>query len=136
MIHIGLIHLHFHPSLSGTYAIVSDDLSAKTLYDYFFRTVPAADDHAVQILEYISRMGWRRIGIIYSRHSFGVSFATSIVRRAPSYEVMITHWDATYTPDNDSQDFKDALGSLRSLGSYINVILCSDTDTLRGLEVI
>ncbi|KAF9137584.1 hypothetical protein BGX30_010097 [Mortierella sp. GBA39] len=55
-------------------------------------------------------MGWRRIGIIYSSNSFGVSFATSIVRRAPYYGVMVTHWDATHTPDNDSQDFKDVLG--------------------------
>ncbi|KAK5822849.1 hypothetical protein F5H01DRAFT_411064 [Linnemannia elongata] len=119
-----------------SFTSISDDLSSKTLYDYFIRTVPAGDNYAVQLLEYISRMGWRRIGIIYSSNSFGVPFATSIVRRAPSYGVMITHWDATYTPDNDSQDFKDTLGSFRSLGSYINVILCTDADTLRGLETI
>lgn len=116
--------------------IVSDNLSSRTLYEYFIRTVPASENYAVQILEYIRRMGWRRIGIIYSSNSFGVPFATSIVRRAPSYGVMITYWGATYTPDSNSQDFKDALGSLQSLGSYINVILCTDDDTLRGLEAI
>ncbi|KAF9148954.1 hypothetical protein BG015_009276, partial [Linnemannia schmuckeri] len=119
-----------------SFTSISDDLSSKTLYDYFIRTVPAGDHHAVQILEYINSMGWRRIGIIYSSNSFGVPFATSIVRRAPSYGVMVTYWGATYRPNNGSQDFIEALGSLRSVGSYINVILCTDADTLRGLEVI
>ncbi|KAF8937599.1 Taste receptor type 1 member 2 [Haplosporangium gracile] len=119
-----------------SFTSISDDLSSRALYDYFIRTVPTGDKYAVQMLEYINSMGWRRIGIIYCGNSFGVSFATSIVRRAPSYGVMITYWGATYTPNSDSQDFNEALGSLRSVGSYINMILCTAADTLRGLETI
>ncbi|KAG0285140.1 hypothetical protein BGZ96_010544 [Linnemannia gamsii] len=119
-----------------SFSSISDNLSSTTLFNYFIRTVPAGESYAIQVLEYVSRMGWRRIGIIYSSDSFGVPFASAIVRRAPAYGIVIILWASTYTPDNDSQDFKQTLGALRSLGSYINLLLCTDMDTLRGLEMI
>ncbi|KAG0279275.1 hypothetical protein BGZ95_001750 [Linnemannia exigua] len=119
-----------------SFTSLSDELSSRTLYNYFFRTIPAGDKYAIQLLEYISTMGWRRIGVIYSSNSFGLSFATSIVRRAPTYGIGITHWTSTYLPFDRSQDFKQALVALKTAGSYINVILFTDTEMLQALEEI
>ncbi|KAG0212148.1 hypothetical protein BGX33_003841 [Mortierella sp. NVP41] len=81
-------------------------------------------------------MGWRRIGIWYSINSFGVSLVTAIIRNAPKYKIGITHWEATYLHNTHSKDFRGVLITLRNLGSYINLMICTDTDMLRGLEEI
>ncbi|KAF9912994.1 hypothetical protein EC991_005862 [Linnemannia zychae] len=119
-----------------SFTSISDDLSSKSLYNYFIRTIPSGDDYATQLLEYIKAMGWRRIGIIHSSNSFGVGLAASIVRRAPTYGIRITLWEATYLHYFNSQGFTQALSTLKSSGSLINLILCTDIDMLRALEEI
>ncbi|KAK3844711.1 MAG: periplasmic binding protein-like I, partial [Linnemannia gamsii] len=119
-----------------SFTSLSDELSSSILYNYFFRTLPAGDKYAIQLLEYVSTMGWRRIGVIYSSNSFGVSFASSIVRRASTYGIGITHWEATLLPFDYTKDFLKALVTLKGVGSYINVILCTDTEMLQALEEI
>ncbi|KAG0202822.1 Metabotropic glutamate receptor 8 [Mortierella sp. GBA30] len=115
---------------------VSDDLSSKSLYSYFIRTVPSGDVLATQYLKYVQRMGWHRIGIIYTSESFGLSVSNSIIRRAPDYDISITHSEVVFLPNGRADAFKETMGRLRSKGSFINFLLCTDIDLLRAMEEI
>lgn len=81
-------------------------------------------------------MGWRRIGIIYTGDAFGLSVANAIVRKAPEYGIVITHWEVVYLPSGHTDAFRETMSRFRELGSFINFLLCTDADLMRALEDI
>ncbi|KAF9948182.1 Metabotropic glutamate receptor 8 [Mortierella alpina] len=119
-----------------SFSSISDVLSSTVLYNYFIRTAPSSSLLVEQYLSYVNRMGWRRIGLIYTGDAFGLSVANAIVRKAPEYDIVVVHWEVVYLPSDHTDAFRETMERFQNVGSLINFLLCTDADLMRALHDI
>ncbi|KAF9973090.1 hypothetical protein BGZ73_003709 [Actinomortierella ambigua] len=119
-----------------TFSSISDDLSSKVMYGHLFRTTPAGKIIADVFLQYIQAMGWRRIGILYTSDAFGVSLASEINHRTKSYGIRTVYWEVMYLASAPPNAMERTMQNLRDMGSYVNIVLTTDSKLLKTLEDI
>ncbi|XP_072025418.1 metabotropic glutamate receptor 7-like [Amphiura filiformis] len=55
-----------------SYGATYKELSDKTIYEYFSRSIPPQHNEALAISDLISHFGWKYVSIIYSTDSYGI----------------------------------------------------------------
>ncbi|KAI8895824.1 periplasmic binding protein-like I [Globomyces pollinis-pini] len=85
--------------ITETYGIIQCDfctnsqLSSKSQFPNFFRTIPTDDSEAAAIIGYIKQSGWERITLVYTNEAYGqgLSSTMTILSRAAGISIVSSY---------------------------------------------
>ncbi|KAJ3215008.1 hypothetical protein HDU67_000961 [Dinochytrium kinnereticum] len=109
----------------------SPDFSDKSVYKYFFRTVPSDQYQGYALATVVASNGWNKVGVITVNSPYGFGISSSFLSRASALNITILRNEA-YNP-NDA-NFRLQLNSLRESDARIIILIAFDYDVIKILQ--
>ncbi|KAG1047499.1 hypothetical protein G6F43_010054 [Rhizopus delemar] len=106
-------------------------LSDKTQYKYFFRTIPTQVIIADAMLEFASKEGWKKLGILYTDDPLGQQFYQRAIIQAGTMDIHITQYQSIPTNSDQQNDgLNSALKNLTDSGARIIMVVANPTSKI------
>ncbi|CAO3660737.1 hypothetical protein G6F70_007165 [Rhizopus microsporus] len=104
-------------------------LSDKSQYKYFFRTIPTQVIIADVMLEFASKEGWKKLGVLYTDDPLGQQFYQRTIIQAGTMDIRITqHQPISVTEEEDS--LNSALTNLTESGARIIMVAANPSSKI------
>ncbi|KAJ3112585.1 hypothetical protein HDU96_004400 [Phlyctochytrium bullatum] len=107
------------------------DLSDKTQYPYFFRTIPSDKAQAQALVSYVQRFGWKQVGLITVNTGYGFGISYNFLKLATAVNITVLRNEA-YNPDDTN--FRLQMQSLHQADARVIIAVAYDADMVRMLR--
>ncbi|KAJ3165164.1 hypothetical protein HK101_000292 [Irineochytrium annulatum] len=109
----------------------SPDLSDKTDYQYFYRTVPSDLYQGIAIMSLVQKYGWSKIALMTVSSSYGFGIASSILAYASATNITVLRNEA-FNPGD--RDYALQVSSIVESDARVIVIIGYDSDVISILR--
>ncbi|ORX56420.1 periplasmic binding protein-like I [Hesseltinella vesiculosa] len=129
----------FSAAMTGMFAIpqcsagaVSLDLSNKSIYPYFFRSVPNVISYGSALMVWIQQMDWSMFALLYTDDQVGQQILSVMLNSSASYGITPMSQIQIHTLDHE--EIQGALLTLSATGSRI--VIVADSDPLNQVIIL
>ncbi|XP_033632578.1 metabotropic glutamate receptor-like [Asterias rubens] len=112
------------PMISG-YA-TSNELSVKSRFPYFARTVPADSLQATAIVDILLHFGWKYIGMYFQLNSYGIHGAQAVLDLVTKHDICVA-FSVPVRPEAPESEMEEAVLNLETFPSARVVVLITYT---------
>ncbi|KNE71207.1 hypothetical protein AMAG_15864 [Allomyces macrogynus ATCC 38327] len=113
-----------------TGSVTTPLLGAKNGYPYFFRTIPDDGVQGVFLAQFVRRMGWRSIAVLFSSDAYGNGIQSTFQTEASKQGIAVTTTQ-TFSPwGGPNADYSIALNAI--LHSGTRIVLFDTNGTITG----
>ncbi|KAJ3104203.1 hypothetical protein HDU97_009458 [Phlyctochytrium planicorne] len=107
------------------------DFSDKSVYKYFFRTVPSDQYQGYAMADLVTRFGWAKVGVITVNSPYGLGLSTAFLQRASDNNITVLRNEA-YTSGENS--YRLQVQSLKEADARIIILIAFDSDVIEILR--
>ncbi len=108
------------PTISA-YA-TSNELSVKSRFPYFARTVPADSLQATAIVDILLHFGWKYIGLFFQLNSYGIHGAQAVLDLVTKHDICVA-FSVPVRPEASEAELEEAVLNLKAFPSARVVVL-------------
>ncbi|KAJ3094412.1 hypothetical protein HDU96_001689, partial [Phlyctochytrium bullatum] len=115
---------------SGT--ATTPELSDKTNYPYFFRTVPSDTNQGIALVEIVKYYGWKKVALITVNSNYGFGIASSFLKAASASNITLLRNEAFNARTNETEipDFKLQVQSIKQSDARIIIVIGYEIETV------
>ncbi|KAJ3357587.1 hypothetical protein GGF32_000938 [Allomyces javanicus] len=102
-----------------TGSVTTPLLGAKNGYPYFFRTIPDDGVQGVFLAQFVRRMGWRSIAVLFSSDAYGNGIQSTFQAEASKQGIQVTTTQTFAPRGGPNADYSIALNAILHSGTRI-----------------
>ncbi|KAI9221701.1 periplasmic binding protein-like I [Blastocladiella britannica] len=120
-------------------SVTSPDLSDKSMFPKFFRTIPNDALQGIAIARFIQSMGWQSCAVLYSSDAYGTGMMGTLTAEAQRLSLPVRS-SQSYTPAagdgvGDAKSYTAALTAIQSSATRIIVFIGAFTDYVQVARI-